>query len=315
MVAVNAPLNIVTGAFGFSGRYIAQRLLSMGQRVRTLTAHPNPGQPFAGEVEIASLDFSRSDELARSLSGATVLYNTYWVRFAHGDVDHEGAVENSRRLIRAAEQAGIVRIVHISITNPAPDSPLSYFRGKAEVESAIRTSRLSWAIVRPALLFGSEDILLNNIAWLLRHSPVFAIPGDGRYRVQPVFVEDLAALAIRCAESYDNLVLDAVGPEIYTYDELVRFIREVVRSRSRIVHLPPAMVVAAASVLSHILHDVILTRDEVRGLMADLLVSRHPPTCRTSLRAWAEAHAAALGRRYASELQRHYLRRAPAAGH
>ncbi len=205
--------------------------------------------------------------------------------------------------------------MHISITNPAPDSPLSYFRGKAEVESAIRTSRLSWAIVRPALLFGSEDILLNNIAWLLRHSPVFAIPGDGRYRVQPVFVEDLAALAIRCAESYDNLVLDAVGPEIYTYDELVRFIREVVRSRSRIVHLPPAMVVAAASVLSHILHDVILTRDEVRGLMADLLVSRHPPTCRTSLRAWAEAHADALGRRYASELQRHYLRRAPAAGH
>ncbi len=306
--AANAALNIVTGAFGFSGSYIARRLLSMGQRVRTLTNHPRPDSELADQIETAPLDFSRPDELARAMSGAAVLYNTYWVRFAHGAITHQQAVENSRRLIRAAERAGIARIVHISITNPALDSPLPYFRGKAEVEEAVRASRLSYAILRPALLFGEEDILLNNIAWLLRHFPVFAIPGAGNYRVQPIFVDDLAALAIASAERHDSFVLDAVGPEIQTYNQIVQLVRQAVHSRSRIIHLPAAIVVLASSVLSRVVHDVVLTRDEVRGLMADLLVSTQPPTAPTSLRAWVEAHAETLGTNYASELARHYTR-------
>ncbi len=297
-----ASLSVVTGAFGFTGGYIARRLLAMGENVRTLTNHPRDGAAF----QVAPLNFQDREGLVRSMAGATVLYNTYWVRFAYKDIDHAKAVDNTRRLIRAAEEAGIKRIVHVSITNPSIDSALPYFKGKAEVEEAVRSSSLSNAILRPAVVFGQEDILINNVAWLLRRFPFFAIPGAGDYGVQPIFVEDLADLAVAAGKSSDNQVTDAVGPETYSYVDLVRLIRKTVASRSRIVHLSPTLVWVASRALGWFTHDVVLTQDEVRGLMANLLVSKQPPTGKTSLRAWLRENARTIGTNYASELARHY---------
>jgi uncharacterized protein YbjT (DUF2867 family) len=299
-------LNVVTGAFGFSGKYIARRLLARGERIRTLTNHTDPAAPEFRRIEVAPLDFTDPDQLARNLEGADVLFNTYWVRFAHGLITHEQAVAKSLTLIRAAEAAGIKRIVHVSITNPSLHSPLPYFRGKAEVEAAIRASRLSYAILRPAVLFGTEDILINNIAWLLRRSPAFAIPwGDNR--IQPIFADDLAQLAIDFSDRTDNVVIDAVGPETYTYGALVRLIRDTIHSRSLVLRTPPCLVYAASRLLSAIVRDDILTADELRGLMANLLVSPQSPTGTTSLREWLAANAGTVGQHYASELARHYL--------
>lgn len=302
MQTSDMPINVVTGAFGFSGRYIAQPLLAMGERVRTLTNHPRGDASF----EVAPLDFQNPRELARGMAGATVFYNTYWVRFAYGGVDHEKAVENTRLLIRAAEHAGVKRIVHVSITNPSPKSPSPYFKGKAAIEDAIRSSSLSHAILRPAVVFGEEDILINNIAWLLRHFPVFAIPGKGNYGLQPIFVEDLAALAVAAGHSHENMVMDAVGPETYKYEDLVRLIRSTIGSRSRIVHFTPSLVWLASLILGWLVDDVVLTKDEISGLMANLLISKQPPTGRTSLRVWLQDNADRVGVKYASELRRHY---------
>jgi len=302
MEELGGALNVVTGAFGFTGSYIAGRLLSLGERVRTLTNHPRAG----AAIEVAPLDFENPKQLSQTMAGATVLYNTYWVRFEYGGVDHDKAVENTRVLIRAAEEAGVRRIVHVSITNPSADSPLPYFKGKAEVEDAIRTSSLSYAILRPAVVFGKEDILINNIAWLLRRFPLFAIPGDGDYGLQPIFVEDLADLAVAEGHDRPNVVMDAVGPETYEYDDLVRLIRSSVGSRCRIVHLSPSLVWMASRILSWLVRDVVLTKDEVSGLMANLLVSQETPTGKTSLRTWLRANAGTIGTRYASELARHY---------
>lgn len=301
------PLHIVTGAFGFSGRHIAERLLRNGVRIRTLTNHPDDSSPLRRCLEVAPLDFTQPSLLVESMRGAAVLYNTYWVRFAHASVDHESAVENTRLLIRAAEKAGVQRIVHISITNPSTTSPLSYFHGKAAVEELIRQSTLSYAILRPAVLFGDGGILINNIAWLLRRFPFFAVPGNGDCSLQPIFVEDLAALAVERGASREDCVLDAVGPETYRYEDLVRLISDTIGSRSRIVHLPPSLVTLASRVLSHLVHDVVLTREEVSGLMANLLVSKQPPTGKTSLRAWLQNHAQTIGLKYSSELDRHYI--------
>ena len=295
-------LNVVTGAFGFSGKYIARRLLASGERVRTLTNHGGTSSLF----EVAPLDFRRPQELVDNMAGATILYNTYWVRFAYGEVSHEKAVENTSVLIRAAQQAGIRRIVHVSITNPSSDSPLPYFKGKATVEETIRSSSLSYAILRPAVVFGKEDILINNIAWLLRRFPFFAIPGSGQYGLQPIFVEDLAALAVESGHRDENLVLDAVGPETYEYKDLARLIRGTVNSHSRIFCAPPPLVRLASWFLGHLVHDVLLTKDEVSGLMANLLVSKQPPIGRTSLRDWLRQNAQEIGMNYASEVERHY---------
>jgi NADH dehydrogenase len=302
-----APFNTVTGAFGYSGKYITSELLARGHRVRTLTrAHQDRPNPFGAQIEIAPLDFANFDELVRNLSGASTLYNTYWVRFPRGAVTFGTAVENTKTLIRAAEQAGVRRIVHLSVSNPSLDSRLDYFRGKAVLEKAIADSRLSYAIIRPTVIFGPEDILINNIAWLLRRAPVFAIPGPGKYRVQPVSAEDVASIAVDAGQRSDNLMLDAAGPEIYTYEELVRAIARAVGSRARFIHLPPGVVWALAWMVGIGVNDVLLTRQELQGLVDDLLVSHQPPTGKSRFSDWLQRNAASLGTRYASELGRHF---------
>lgn len=299
-------VNVVTGAFSHTGKYIAQRLLSMGERVRTLTGRPDHENPFGGQVETSPFNFDKPGELTDSLRGATTLYNTYWVRFPHGQVTFDRAVENSKTLIRAAEEAGICRIVHISITNPSEESPFPYFRGKALVERAITHSKLSYTIIRPTVIFGTLGILINNIAWLLRKFPVFAVFGSGNYRIQPVFVEDMAKIAVNAGHSNENMVIDAVGPEIYTFDELVRLIASKINSRAKIVRVNPRLALFLARLIGYAVKDVVITKDEIQGLMSNLLVSETPPTGQTRLSDWLEQNADRVGANYISDLQRHY---------
>ena len=302
----SSGLSVVTGAFGFTGRYITQRLLSMGTPVRTLTGHPNRPNNFGNEIDVAPLDFDNRDELANSLRGAEVLYNTYWIRFPRGRVTFDRAVTNITTLIRAAEEAGLRRIVHISITNASVDSPLPYFRGKALAEEAVAESGMSHAILRPALLFGKEDILLNNIAWFLRRFPVFPVFGSGSYRVRPISVEDLAELAVSAASQIEDLAVDAVGPETMTFEELVRLVAATVRSRARVLHLNPGLAPWLSRLTGYLVRDVVLTRDEITGLMEELLVTQGPATGQTRLSEWLVHHAGTLGAGYSSELTRHY---------
>jgi uncharacterized protein YbjT (DUF2867 family) len=306
---MQSELDIVTGAFGYTGRYIAQRLLAQGRHVRTLTNHPPAENPFGERVTIAPLDFSDPERLAASMAGARTLYNTYWIRFPRRGLTFEQAVENSQVLFRAAKAAGVQRIVHVSITNPSSQSPLPYFRGKGVLEEFLAGLGVAFACVRPTVIFGNEDILINNIAWLLRHVPLFAIPGDGDYRIQPVFVEDVAEIAVNAGEAAGDITVDAVGPEVFAFEELVRLIAAKVGARASIMHAPASLSLVAAKLSGLVLGDVMLTRDELHGLMANLLVSNEPPTGRTRLSDWIDKHAANLGRQYASELSRHYRKK------
>ena len=301
-----SPFSVVTGAFGFSGRYLTERLLAKGERVRTLTGHPRKESPLYSQIEVAPFSFNKPEALVESLRGAVTLYNTYWVRFSHGDNTHAQAVENTKRLIDAALEAGVRRMVHVSIANPSLDSPLPYYKGKAELEEAIKASGLSYAILRPTVLFGPGDVLINNIAYLLRRSPVFAIPGDGRYRVQPIFVEDFADILFEQGHATLNVVMDAVGPEAYTYENLVREIGNAIGEPARIVRMSPRWVLRAANVLGTLLGDVLLTEEEIDGLMADLLVSHEPARGRTKLSEWLREAGRDSGKKYSSELKRHF---------
>lgn len=299
-------VNVVTGAFSFSGACIASRLLDMGEEVRTLTGHLDRPSGFCERVQAYPFNFDNPAQLVESLIGADTLYSTYWIRFAHGGLTFAKAVENSKILMKAAEDAGVRRIVHVSITNPSLDSPLPYFKGKAEVEKAITESKLSHAILRPAVLFGDQGILINNIAWFLRRLPVFAIPGSGEYGLQPIYVEDLADMAAEWGHRSENTVLDAVGPDAPTFNELVRWIADVVGSKTIVVHVPGSMALLGTRLLGRIVGDVVLTPDEVKGLEANLLLSKGEPTAGTSLREWIMANASWLGARYFSEVRKHF---------
>jgi len=298
--------HIVTGAFGYSGKYITARLLDAGVRVRTLTNSLQRANPFGDKIEAHPFNFNDQAALVKSLRGAAVLYNTYWIRFntkAPG-FQHSVAVENTLKLFEAARQAGVQRVVHTSITNPSEDSPLEYFKGKAVLERALKESGLAYSILRPNVLFGHEDILINNIAWTLRKLPVFGVFGDGQYRLQPMHVDDFAALAVEQGKERVNRVIDAIGPETFTYRRLVEEIACIIGVKRPIVSVPPAIGYFVGAVLGKIVGDVMITRDEVEGLMADLLVTSSPPAGTTRLTDWARQHAGTLGRHYASELAR-----------
>ncbi|MCY2928481.1 MAG: NAD(P)H-binding protein [Planctomycetota bacterium] len=298
-------LHVVTGAFGYSGKRIAAGLIEAGHRVRTLTNSPGRPNPFGPKVEVCGYHFDDPAKLGESLRGAAVLYNTYWVRFdLRGHFNQAEAVENSKKLFAAARAAGVRRVVHVSITNPSEDSPLAYFRCKALLERALIESGLSYAILRPAVLFGGEDILVNNIAWTLRRLPVFAMFGRGRYRLRPIHVDDLAALAVAQGAARENRLIDAVGPEGFEFRDLVKAIARILGKRRLIVPMPPWAAFAGAWLTGKIMGDVMLTRAEVCGLMANLLDSDAPPAGPTRLTDWARANASVLGVRYASELAR-----------
>jgi NADH dehydrogenase len=295
---------VVTGAFGYSGKYIAARLLQAGQRVRTLTNSVDRPNPFGDQVEACTFNFTDKAKLVESLRGASVFYNTYWVRFNHGDFSHSVAVDNTLKLFEACKEAGVGRVVHVSITNPSDASPLEYFCGKARLERALTESGLSHAILRPTVLFGKEDILINNIAWCLRRFPVFGVFGDGKYRLQPIYVNDLAELAVKQGRESTNTIIDAIGPETFTYRDLVRGIGTIIGRPRPIISLPPSLGYASGWLIGKFMGDVVITREEIEGLMQNLLCTNSPPAGTTPLTVWARAHAATLGQHYASELAR-----------
>jgi NADH dehydrogenase len=301
------PIDVVTGAFSYSGAQIAERLLGSGRAVRTLTNHPDREHPLQASVDARRYRFDDPTELARSLDGASTLYNTFWVRFDHGKTSFANAIESSRMLFFAAKRAGVERIVHISITNPSLESPLPYFRGKAVVEYALAQCGVPYSIVRPTWVFGGDrDVLVNNIAWILRRMPAFALPGDGTYPVQPVHVEDLARICIEAGNPTGDLVIDAAGPETMPFRDLVALVRGAINTKSPILQIPPPLMLAAARALGLLVGDVVLTGDEIRGLMSGLLVSHEPPRGQIAFSDWLDQHRTSVGRTYANELQRHF---------
>jgi NADH dehydrogenase len=306
--------DLVTGAFSYSGARITELLLESGRDVRTLTHHPEREHPLQASVRAAPYRFDDPLALARSLEGVTTLYNTYWVRFERGSTTFADAVANSRALFEAARRSGVARIVHLSIANPSIDSPLPYYRGKALVEQALATADIPYSIVRPTWIFGGgRDILANNIAWIMRHLPIFVVPGDGRYMVQPVHVDDVAHICLRAARSARAEIVDAAGPDAMPFEALVRAIRHTLGKNTPILHASPAAMAVLARALGVVVRDVVLTADEIRGLTAGLLVSHRPALGRISFLEWLNESGSALGRTYLNELDRHFRMRQASA--
>jgi uncharacterized protein YbjT (DUF2867 family) len=302
--------DLVTGAFSYSGSRIAELLIESGREVRTFTHHPDREHRLRGRVQAAPYRFDDPVALARSLEGITTLFNTYWIRFERGRTTFANAVANSRALFDAARRAGVGRIVHVSIANPSVDSPLPYYRGKALVEQALAAGDVPYSIVRPTWIFGGQrEVLANNIAWILRHMPVFVVPGDGRYPVQPIHVDDFAEICVRAADGSTNVVGDAAGPDKMSFEQLVRAVREAVGRRRPILHASPTAMAALSRVLGFVVRDVVLTPDELRGLTSGMLASDHAALGHISFLEWLNENGPTLGRVYANEMDRHFRMR------
>ncbi len=299
-------LDVVTGAFGYIGRYIAAQLLENGRQVKTITTHTNKPNPFGPAVQAFPYNFDEPERLQATLIGTDTLYNTYWIRFEHSGMTYERAIANTRVLFDCAVRAGVRKIVHISVTRASKDSPLPYYAGKARQEEALKESGLPYAIIRPTLVFGKEDILANNIAWLIRKFPLFPIAGDGQYRLQPIYVGDLASIAIGRAEGAHSETIDAIGPESYSFQEFAQTIASAIGKNAVFIRVSPWANIYLGKLIGLFLRDVILTRDELRGLMGNYLTSEQPPNAPTKFSEWLKENHHTMGCDYSSELDRHF---------
>ncbi|NOX46663.1 MAG: NAD(P)H-binding protein [Chlorobi bacterium] len=295
---------VVTGAFGYSGKAISGKLLSKGFEVKTLTNSPDKPNPYGDRIEVEPFNFHEPEKLVNSLSGFDTLINTYWVRFNHKKFDHENAVNNTKVLFESAKEAGVNRIVHVSITNPSIDSDLEYFKGKGELEAYLKSMANNYSIIRPAVLFGKNDILINNIAWMIRHLPVFGVFGKGDYKLQPIHVDDFADVIINECQNDKNTVIDAIGPETFTYKELVATMMDIINVKKPIIDVHPYLGYLVGRVVSFIKHDVTITREEIKGLMDNLLFVDSRPIGKTKLTDWVRENQNTIGTRYANELAR-----------
>jgi NADH dehydrogenase len=305
-------IHVVTGAFGYSGRWITKELLSRGKRVRTLTNAIGRDDPFKGRIEVLPIDFSNHDSLVSSLEGAKVLYNTYWVRYKDrkGGYAHDLAVENLRKLFIAAEEAGVDRVVHFSVAHPHKAPDWSYFRGKVEVERILTDSSLSYAILRPTVFFGGErDVLINNMAWLIRKFPIFGVFGFGDYPIQPIHIADVARIAVNQGESSVNNILDVAGPEIYSYREYVSLLAKSLGVRRMIVPVPPIIAWLVGKIVGIILQDRVITKAEIRGLMQGLMSTDEKPLGTILFSEWVASNGSNLGKKYHNDMKERRYRK------
>tara|TARA_B100000029_G_scaffold395452_1_gene393225 strand:+ start:94 stop:1059 length:966 start_codon:yes stop_codon:yes gene_type:complete len=303
---VNDGLHVVTGAFGYSGRWIAKELLSRGRKVRTLTNAVGRDDPFDGEVEVHPIDFDNHGALVNSLRGAEVLYNTYWVRYKDpkGNYAHDLAVANIMKLFSAAEDAGVKRVVHFSVAHPHKAPDWTYFKGKVEVENILKSSSLSYAILRPTVFFGGDrDVLINNMAWLIRKFPVFGVFGTGRYHIQPVHISDVARVSVDQGENEENIVLDVAGPEKYEYRDYVKLIAKSMGVRRMVIPVPPIFAWMVGQIAGVFLNDRVITRAEIKGLMRGLMATDEAPVGVVSFSDWISRNGLTLGTRYQNDMK------------
>ncbi len=296
----------MTGAFSFTGRYLTVELLERGIEVTNVTNHPERPHPFGDRVPTAPMDFDDPVALVQALTGVHTLYSSYYIRYAHGRVTFDSAVQNTRALIASVVEAGVKRIVHVSVIGADRNSHLAYFRGKDEQERIVRDSGISYAILRPTWIFGVDDVLTTDIAWMLRRFPVFVIPGDGKYRLQPVAATDFAGIAIEAGDRTDDLVWDAAGPDVLTFGEMIDLIRRAVGGRGVSVRLPKWAALKMGQIIGLALRDKLLTPEEIRGLSESILVSDESPRGTTSFKDWLDSVGGRLGQAYVSETNRHF---------
>jgi uncharacterized protein YbjT (DUF2867 family) len=296
----------LTGAFSYTGRYIGQELLRRKISFQSLTNHPRPSVFPSASIPVAPLQFQDAPSLIATLRKSTILVNTYWIRYPAKGISHETAVQNIEFLVQCAKQAGIHKIIHISVSNPSKDSQLSYYKGKAEAEEIIQQSGIPFTILRPTLVFGKEDVLLHNIAWLLRYFPFFVFPSPSTCFIQPIFAEEVGCFAVESIHSYPNQTMDLAGPEVVSMKEMVQKIGRATGYTRPIYSTSLGITMAAVRILNTILHDRIITEEEILGLQNNLLVSSQPPLGKISFSDWLVQEGSSLCSHYINDYKRFF---------
>ena len=277
--APNARIVAVAGGSGFIGRAIVRRLAAIPTiKVRVLTRDPKKARARSTEsdaVEFVAADVNDPAGLAAAVASADTIVNA--VQFdgypienpARGltfnRVDYGGTVA----LIAAANAAGVKHFIYISGAAADERSPNPAFRAKGRAERALRDSGLTYTILRPSLVYGPEDRVVNGIARALRMTPVMIVPGTGRQLLRPLLVDDLAAcVALAISGRGRNGIFEIGGRDPMSFDDLVRLVMEITGRRRPLVHVPEPLLLIAGAIAEK-LPGALFSRDAVAFLVAD----------------------------------------------
>jgi uncharacterized protein YbjT (DUF2867 family) len=267
----------VFGGTGFVGRRVVHHLRVSGTRVRIVARHRGLSEDDGIEQVAADAHDERSAEAA--VAGADCVVNAISLYVERGtDTFHSVHVETAAKIARAARQAGIRRFVHVSGigANTASSSP--YIRSRGEGEAAVQTAFPGAVIVRPAVMFAPDDAFLTTILRLLQSLPAYPIFGDGRARLQPVYVDDVAAAIAQILRQSQkpHLIYELAGPRVYSYEELLRTIARIAGLRPVLMRMPFAFWEALAGV-AEMLPRPLLTRNQVELMRIDTTASESQP--------------------------------------
>ena len=242
----------ITGATGFVGRHIASLLLRRGHRVRALVRDPRRAERLKTQgAELVAGSLEDSGALTALLDGAHSAVHLVGIIVEWGPATFTAVhVDGTRRLLEAARGAGVRRFVHMSALGARADARATpYHRTKWQAEELVRTSAIPFAILRPSLISGPESVPIRTLVRLHRWSPVIPIFGDGRFPIQPVWIEDLAMAFALALERPDIMgTFELGGPAVLTYESFVRAIGRATGHPRPLVHVPLTLVRWAARV-------------------------------------------------------------------
>jgi uncharacterized protein YbjT (DUF2867 family) len=275
-------MNCVTvfGGTGFVGRRVVRHLRDAGTRVRVVSRHRGRGENAGVEQVAADAHDQRSVEAA--VAGADAVVNAISLYVEHGtDTFRSVHMEMAGKIASAARQAGIRRFVHVSGIGANSTSSSPYIRSRGEGEAAVQTAFSGAVIVRPAVIFASDDAFLTTILRLLRSMPAYPIFGNGRTRLQPVYVDDVAAAIAQILRQSQKPypVYELAGPRVYSYEELLRTIARIAGLRPVLMRMPFAFWNALAGV-AEMLPQPPLTRNQVELMQIDTTASERVPGLR-----------------------------------
>jgi uncharacterized protein YbjT (DUF2867 family) len=268
----------IFGGSGFIGRHVVAKLAKTGARIRVAVRNPllaNRVYPMGDPGQIVALRCNLTDEaqVAAAVQGADVVINlvgilTEWGARSFDAVQAQGAAN----VARAAKSAGVKTFVQMSAIGANADSDSDYARTKAEGEAAVLEQFPDALIIRPSIVFGPEDGFFNRFGAMATWSPILPLIGGGETKMQPVYVGDVAEAVAQALARGETGVFELGGPRVYTFRELMEYVRTVTGLKPFLVSLPWGLASLKAAVLEWLPFQL-LTRDQVRLLKADNVVA------------------------------------------
>lgn len=274
---------LVTGGTGYVGTHVCRALIARGFLPRLLVRPGSEGRipkDVRDRCRVSPGDATNREAVTCAAEGTSAIVHLVGIirEFPQRGITFEEAhVTATRNAVEAARRWKIDRLVHMSALGARPGGPTGYFDTKGRAEEIVRRSGLRWTIFRPSVIFGPGDRFVNDLAGMIRSAPLVPVPGDGKYRLQPVFAGDVAkgfADAV-LRPGAEGKTFEVGGPERFSYGELLEKIAAGIGRRLRTIHVPLSVLRPAVRILER-LERFPLTTDQLEMLLSESICDHEP---------------------------------------